>query len=120
MTAVKETESFARAVVAQQEINRITHGDEESDEKRLPMEWGVIASEHMGHLLGALRTDDDQAIEKELLHVAGPLVELWNSIKNQTRETYLYTCGSCHRKLSLQPGVLRCPLCEGMLTSEGQ
>jgi len=37
----------------------------------------------MGHLLGSVRENDLAAVEKELLHVSAPLLELHNALNRK-------------------------------------
>lgn len=115
MTALQETQSFVKALLAQQEINRHQHGNEEADEQRIPIEWGVIAAEHLGHLMGALRQDDNAKIEKEILHVGAVLLECWNSTQTRVKKTFDYKCQSCEEKFTLEKLTTTCPLCQGRL-----
>ncbi len=72
---------FLSKTLLQAKINRMKHGDEQADDNRSPADWAMIAGEHMGHLLGAIRTNDYAAIEKEILHVSGPLLELHDALQ---------------------------------------
>ncbi|WP_207637554.1 PIN domain-containing protein [Desulfotruncus alcoholivorax] len=112
---IKEAESFVKAVLLQQQINREVHGDTELDDQRKPMEWGVIAAEHMGHLLGALRNGNERVIEKEILHVAGPLLECWNAVKTGVNKVWEYRCTGCGEVFSLSEANNKCPVCESKL-----
>ncbi|SFH20671.1 hypothetical protein SAMN05660649_04237 [Desulfotomaculum arcticum] len=112
---LQEAQSFIKAVLAQQEINREVHGSNKEDDERKPIEWGVIAGEHMGHLLGALRSGNQQLIENEILHVAGPLLECWNAIKTSVKQVSEYKCTSCGEVFSLDESNNKCPLCESKL-----
>jgi len=71
----------------------------------------------MGHLLGALRSGDEQAIEKEILHVAGPLLECWNAAKTRVEDVHVYKCMRCKATFTLAASnsPMMCPLCEAML-----
>ncbi|MTI81136.1 MAG: hypothetical protein FH758_09645 [Firmicutes bacterium] len=71
---------FLSKTLLQAEINRMKHGDEEADNNRPPLDWALIAGEHMGHLMGALRNNDYATIEQEILHISGPLLELHESL----------------------------------------
>ncbi|NPV73344.1 MAG: hypothetical protein HPY89_06045 [Pelotomaculum sp.] len=68
---------FLKKVELQVQINRMQHGDG----SRRPEEWAMIAGAHMGHLLDAAMRKDLESIEKELLHVTAPIVELYEEIK---------------------------------------
>jgi len=68
---------FLKKVELQVTINRMQHGET----SRSPEEWAMIAGTHMGHLLDAVIKKDIAAIEKELLHVTAPIVELYEEIK---------------------------------------
>jgi len=72
---------FLTKTLLQAEINRTRHGDEEKDKPRTIEEWVLIAGEHMGHLMGAVLQDDRAAMEKELLHVSAPLLELHEALE---------------------------------------
>lgn len=72
---------FLTKTLLQAQINRMRHGDEEADNNRPLADWAMIAGEHMGHLLGAIRNHDYAAIEKEILHVSGPLLELHEALQ---------------------------------------
>ena len=69
---------FLKKVELQAEINRLKHGDG----SRRPEEWAMIAAAHMGHLMEAVMKKDAAAIEKELLHVTAPLLELYSEVCN--------------------------------------
>jgi hypothetical protein len=71
---------FLKKTLLQAEINRMHHGNPEADESRSPTEWGLIAAEHFGHLMAALRDNDRDSIEKEILHVSAVLLELHDSL----------------------------------------
>jgi len=66
-----------KKVELQVTINRMQHGEE----SRTPEEWSMIAGTHMGHLLDAAMKKDAAAIEKEILHVAAPIIELFEEIR---------------------------------------
>ncbi|OPY62246.1 MAG: hypothetical protein A4E56_01439 [Pelotomaculum sp. PtaU1.Bin065] len=40
----------------------------------------MIAASHMGHLMEAVLIKDKEVMEKELLHVEAPLLELYSEI----------------------------------------
>ncbi|WP_018085704.1 hypothetical protein [Desulfurispora thermophila] len=71
MTEKTKTD-FLNKVAMQVEINRLVHGDKELS----LTEWSLIVAEHMGHLMAALRQNDYAQIEKEILHMAAPLMEM--------------------------------------------
>ncbi|AEG14497.1 hypothetical protein Desku_0898 [Desulfofundulus kuznetsovii DSM 6115] len=75
-------QKFLDKVSMQAEINRLAHGDA----RRVPGEWAMIAGTHMGHLLEAVLQDDREKIEKELLHVAAPLLELHCELQRRVVE----------------------------------
>jgi len=60
----------------QREVNRMQHGEDKTKSRTI-QDWALIASEHMGHLTGAVLKTDQAEIEKELLHVMAPLIELY-------------------------------------------
>ncbi|TEB10585.1 hypothetical protein Pmgp_02275 [Pelotomaculum propionicicum] len=76
-------DTFLKKTLLQAEINRLKHGDAQKDDLRPVLDWALIAGEHMGHLLGAVRENDLEAVEKELLHVAAPLMELHNALQRE-------------------------------------
>ena len=68
--------SFLAKVALQAETNRLVKGEHD-----LTMEqWVLIAGEHMGHLFAAVMASDKDQVEKELLHVAAPLLELYQEM----------------------------------------
>ncbi len=71
---------FLKKTLLQAELNRVRHGHQEEDASRLPVDWGLIAGEHFGHLMAALRKNDRDAIEKEVLHVSAVLLELHDAL----------------------------------------
>ena len=73
---------FLKKVELQAEINRLKHGEG----SRRPEAWAMIAASHMGHLMEAVLRYDSEAVEKELLHVAAPLLELYLEVCNGTAE----------------------------------
>lgn len=72
---------FLKKTLLQAELNRIRHGNPEADAARLPLDWGLIAGEHFGHLMAALRKENADAIEKEVLHVSAVLLELHDALE---------------------------------------
>ena len=66
--------------ILQARLNRMKHDDGQHDDSRNPADWAMIAGEHMGHLLGAIRKEDWTAVEQEILHVSGPLLELHEAL----------------------------------------
>ncbi len=68
---------FLKKVELQVQINRMQHGEG----SRTPEEWAMIAVTHMGHLIDAVMKKDYESIEKELLHVTAPIIELYEEIK---------------------------------------
>ncbi|ABO49520.1 hypothetical protein Dred_0985 [Desulforamulus reducens MI-1] len=74
--------SFLTKVALQAETNRLVKGEQD-----LPMEkWAMIAGEHMGHLFAAVMDGDRDRVEKELLHVTAPLLELYQGM--MTTDSY--------------------------------
>ena len=71
---------FLTKTMLQAKINRTHHGDEGKEQPRTILEWALIAGEHMGHLMGAVLKEDMAMLEKELLHVSAPLLELHNAL----------------------------------------
>lgn len=67
---------FLKKVELQLTINRMQHGEG----SRSSEEWAMIAGTHMGHLLDAVMKKDVAAIEKEMLHVTAPIIELYEEI----------------------------------------
>ncbi|MFZ5647384.1 MAG: hypothetical protein ACOY30_07160 [Bacillota bacterium] len=78
---MKAGEDFLQKTLLQARLNRMKHGDERRDDSRPPGDWALIAGEHMGHLLGAIRVEDWAAVEQEILHVSGPLLELHEALR---------------------------------------
>lgn len=78
---MKTGEEFLQKTLLQARLNRMKHGDERRDDERPPADWALIAGEHMGHLLGAVRTEDWHTVEQEILHVSGPLLELYEALR---------------------------------------
>jgi len=74
-------QDFLKKTLLQAELNRVRHGNPAADAARLPLDWGLIAGEHFGHLLAALRNNDRDGIEKEVLHVSAVLLELHDALK---------------------------------------
>lgn len=70
-------DQFLKMVDLQAQTNRMMHGDNE----RSLQEWAMIAMEHIGHLSGAVLECDRARAEKEILHVAAPLLELFCAVK---------------------------------------
>ena len=69
--------SFLTKVGMQAEINRMRHGD-----NRLTVQmWAMIAATHMGHLFEAVLRDDEAEVEKEILQIAAPLLEMYEELK---------------------------------------
>jgi len=83
MVNANDNDDFLKKTLLQAEINRLKHGDEDRDDCRPVLDWALIAGEHMGHLLGAIREDDLTVVEKELLHVSAPLLELHNALRRK-------------------------------------
>lgn len=71
---------FLKKTLLQAQLNRLKHGDDADDDRRPPEDWALIAGEHMGHLLGAIRQRDWAKVEREILHVSGPLLELHEAL----------------------------------------
>lgn len=67
-------QKFLKMVELQAINNRMMHGD---DKDRTLQEWALIAGEHMGHLAGVVNRENRREAEKEILHVAAPLLELF-------------------------------------------
>ncbi|GAB6158970.1 hypothetical protein JCM39194_21700 [Desulfotomaculum varum] len=74
---------FLKKTLLQAELNRVRHGNPAADAARLPVDWGLIAGEHFGHLMAALRQQDPDNIEKEVLHVSAVLLELHDALMRQ-------------------------------------
>lgn len=73
-------EDFLQKTILQARLNRMKHDDGHRDDFRSPADWAMIAGEHMGHLLGAVRKEDWAVVEQEILHVSGPLLELHQAL----------------------------------------
>ncbi|KJR97016.1 MAG: hypothetical protein VR68_13275 [Peptococcaceae bacterium BRH_c4a] len=72
---------FLQKTLLQARLNRLKHGDESRDDSRPVTDWAMIAGEHMGHLLGAIRVQDWAEVEREILHISGPLLELHEALR---------------------------------------
>lgn len=83
---MNNSNKFLTKTLLQVEINRTRHGDEEKEEPRTIEEWALIAGEHMGHLLGAVLRGETATIEKEVLHVSAPLLELHDALQKQMHQ----------------------------------
>ena len=69
--------AFLKKVELQAEINSMQHGDD----RRTLQVWAMIAGTHMGHLFEAVMQNDTAEIEKEILQIAAPLLEMYNELK---------------------------------------
>ena len=69
---------FLKKVELQAEINRMQHGDD----RRSTQEWSLIIGTHLGHLFNAVRRNDQAEIEKEILHITAPLLEMYQENVN--------------------------------------
>ena len=69
--------SFLKKVELQAEINRMRHGDD----RRTLYVWAMIAATHMGHLFEAVLQNDQAEIEKEILQIAAPLLEMYEELE---------------------------------------
>ncbi len=67
---------FLTKLTAQREENRQEHGND----NRTMREWAMISVEHMGHLLREINHKNYENIEKELFHVAAPLLEIYHQL----------------------------------------
>ena len=81
MSEAKKGQDFLQKTLLQSQLNRMKHGDDRGDDERPVEDWAMIAGEHMGHLLGAVRKGDWAVVEKEILHVSGPLLELHEAMR---------------------------------------
>ncbi|ACV63262.1 hypothetical protein Dtox_2453 [Desulfofarcimen acetoxidans DSM 771] len=72
------TNSFLTKVDLQAEINRLQHGNI----RRSIQEWSLIIGTHFGHLFNAVRRNDHAEIEKEILHITAPLLEMYQENVN--------------------------------------
>ena len=68
--------AFLKKIELQAEINRMQH----SDDRRPLQDWTMIAATHMGHLFEAVMKNDQAEIEKEILQIAAPLLELYQEL----------------------------------------
>ncbi|MGB9804543.1 hypothetical protein [Desulfofundulus sp.] len=74
--------SFLQSALKQVKINRLMHeGDENAVPQIMPEQWAMIVAVHAGHLTEAVLEGDDVKVERELLHVAAPLLELYLVVK---------------------------------------
>ncbi len=71
---------FLKKIALQAELNRYAHGEG----NRIPEEWVMIVQVHIGHLFEAIMKKDKEKIEKEILHVAAPLMELYQEVIQKT------------------------------------
>lgn len=60
-------------------------GDENTVPQIAPEKWAMIAVVHIGHLTEAVMEGDNAKVERELLHVAAPLLELYLTLKGGGR-----------------------------------
>lgn len=75
---------FLKKLELQVEKNMLTTGDHDRPMEKLAM----IAGEHMGHLFNAVMAGERDRVEKELLHVATSLLELYQeNVKNNKGPT---------------------------------
>lgn len=72
---------FLKNTLLQVEINRTRHGDDEKEQPRTIEEWALIAAEHMGHLMGAVLRGEVADMEKEMLHISAPLLEMHDALQ---------------------------------------
>lgn len=77
-----QREKLVKNILLQVELNRLAHGEG----KRTTEEWSMIAQIHMGHLTEAVMKRDNGKIEKEILHVAAPLVEMYQDMFQEANE----------------------------------
>lgn len=74
--------SFLQSALKQVRINRLVHeGDENTVPQITPEKWAMIVTAHAGHLTEAVMEGDNAKVERELLHVAAPLLELYLAVK---------------------------------------
>lgn len=76
-------EVFLAKVRLQARLNRERYGGEEHDLRLQMQDWTLIAGTHMGHLMEAVRRGDHDAVEREVLHVAAPLLELYRRLERE-------------------------------------
>lgn len=58
-------------------------GDENTVPQISPERWAMIVTAHAGHLAEAVMEGDDAKVERELLHVAAPLLEIFLILKGR-------------------------------------
>lgn len=91
----EQMETFIKSALKQVELNRIVH---EGDPNEQPMltthHWVSIIMEHLGHLAKAVMQGEVVDTEKELLHMAAPMLELYILLK----KCDFKQCPHCGRK----------------------
>ncbi|MCS5696963.1 hypothetical protein [Desulfofundulus thermocisternus] len=76
-------QSFLQSALKQVRINRLVHEGSEEVIPELDMEkWTMIVTTHTGHLAEAVINRDTAKMERELLHIAAPLLELYLALKS--------------------------------------
>lgn len=80
-----EEQVFLEKVRLQARLNRERYGGEEHDLHLQMQDWTLIAGTHMGHLMEAVRRGDHDAVEREILHVAAPLLELYRRLERERK-----------------------------------
>ena len=71
---------FAKQIMLQVEINRTVHEDRGAESVSDLQKWNCILIEHMGHLSAAVRKGKLDEVHKELLHIGGPLYEMYLAV----------------------------------------
>ena len=80
---------FAKQIMLQTEINRTVHEDRGAESVSDLQKWNCILMEHMGHLAAAVRKGKLDDVHKELLHIGGPLYEMYFAVTLNQEINYI-------------------------------
>ena len=80
---------FAKQIMLQTEINRTVHEDRGAESVSDLQKWNCILMEHMGHLAAAVRKGKLDDVHKELLHIGGPLYEMYFAVTLNREINYI-------------------------------
>lgn len=72
----KLMDEFPNNVMLQVTMNKISKGEK----RRSPQEWAMIVAKHTGDLMEAVMHKDINKINKEVFHIAAPLLELYQEV----------------------------------------
>lgn len=72
----EQQNAFLKNIELQAITNRLAKGDS----RRSAEDWVMIVGKHLGDLIGAVMEKDKAKIEKEIFHVAAPLMELYMEV----------------------------------------